>query len=476
MDYKNVRPMIKKLGIKGEPVMVSTSSSVKKNDSQVVEDTLTEKNVVTNEQDIQQNTTTPIFEKDRFEQPLHEISSMEKDIQPTIQPLQNKEDDYDDSIVYRVGDIAKSFDHIEKKSKPSKRVVGSTIPEDVEKVDSIKRAQAEDSFNGIISSVKALKSLTQFDKPSKPSSIKVNKDERYQPMNPNAEKMIQLIEGNTHSTISFKPSTEPIVSKTGILQTLKTLEKQNEQRQRTSYKDYSPSGIRPLPFSEVDLRDFFTQDELQKPVKPLEPVPFKTFDLRKADQDDQTDFFNNNSTEKNNQPFSLVTPSTPVEKQKVSPVSQPNQYPFDYDDFSLKELDIKDDELYGEVIEQETVEKEEKKNFVSPDAKNVSRFAWLAYILFFIPLLINRKSAYVRHSANEGLEINFIDLLGIICILVGKFVTPSTLIVEGVLIGLMIMGSILLVLTTVTKVFMIVATLKGKYVSTPWFWNIEIIR
>ena len=67
-----------------------------------------------------------------------------------------------------------------------------------------------------------------------------------------------------------------------------------------------------------------------------------------------------------------------------------------------------------------------KPKFVpSEDAKQTKNFAWLAYILFFIPLLINSKSAFVRHHANEGLEINIFDLIGTVLLLVGALVETT---------------------------------------------------
>ena len=39
-----------------------------------------------------------------------------------------------------------------------------------------------------------------------------------------------------------------------------------------------------------------------------------------------------------------------------------------------------------------------------------------------------------------------------------------------------IIGAGLLVLTIITKIYMIVATLQGKETSTPWMWNIRIIK
>lgn len=113
---------------------------------------------------------------------------------------------------------------------------------------------------------------------------------------------------------------------------------------------------------------------------------------------------------------------------------------------------------------------------ISKDAQENKNIAWLAYILFFIPLLINNKSAFVRHHANEGLEINIFDGLAVILLLIGGLVKTSVAWVQLLMIIFSIIGLILLVLTTVTKVYMIVSTLAGKEVSTPWMWNVKIIK
>lgn len=481
MEYKNVRPMIKKLGIKGDPVKVSTKST----DTSVAEDFLPVDTVTATTQEQvssrQLNDTQPVLNKEAFEKTIKE-EYMFEDTQTksaNLDEIAQSIDHSDDSIKYSLGDVAKSFDYLDKKRATSKRVVGNTIPTEIQKVDSAKREEAENSLNNIMSSVRTLKSLTRFEKDEpQVNVIASNKQERYQPMNPDAERMMQFINGGAKDARNdkvFQTSTAPIASKEDKYTLLEQLEQERISRVENNNKA-KYEGIRPLPFSEIDLRDFFSADEMQQPTQPLKPAPFKEIDLRKSNEDDQSDFF-----ESKHIPASTSTytyPNNQVAENKANTSTSPSysSYSAPKDDFSLSELDMKDDDLYGEVVEQEVVEKEEKKNFISPDARKVSHFAWLAYILFFIPLLINSKSAYVRHSANEGLEINFVDVIGIVCVLLGKFLAPSNLIAEGLLIGLMIIGCMLLILTTVTKIFMICATLKGKYVSTPWFWNIEIIR
>ena len=118
-----------------------------------------------------------------------------------------------------------------------------------------------------------------------------------------------------------------------------------------------------------------------------------------------------------------------------------------------------------------------KPKFVpSEDAKQTKNYAWLAYILFFIPLLINSKSAFVRHHANEGLEINIFDLLGTVLLLVGALVETTNNAVNALLLIFVLVGSGLLVLTIITKIYMIVTTLQGKESNTPWMWNLRIIK
>lgn len=121
--------------------------------------------------------------------------------------------------------------------------------------------------------------------------------------------------------------------------------------------------------------------------------------------------------------------------------------------------------------------KTSKPKFVpTEDAMKNKNIAWLAYILFFIPLLINASSPFVRHHANEGLEINIFDLLGLTLLLVGALVKSTATGVHALMIIFVIVGIGLLVLTLVTKIYMIVTTLQGKETTTPWCWDYRIIK
>lgn len=113
---------------------------------------------------------------------------------------------------------------------------------------------------------------------------------------------------------------------------------------------------------------------------------------------------------------------------------------------------------------------------ITEDARQTMHFAWLAYFLFFIPLLINKNSAFVRHNANEGLEINVFDAIGIILACVGTCVETTNSATHLFLIICTLVGMGLLVLTMVTKIYMMVVSSKGKKVDTPWMWNLKIIK
>lgn len=105
------------------------------------------------------------------------------------------------------------------------------------------------------------------------------------------------------------------------------------------------------------------------------------------------------------------------------------------------------------------------------EAKQAKGYAWLAYILFFIPLFINRKNSFVKFHANEGLEINIIDIISIIFILIGALVKPVSIIT----ILLVILGVGLLSLTFITKIIMIIHSIRGLRKKSPWLFNLTII-
>lgn len=110
------------------------------------------------------------------------------------------------------------------------------------------------------------------------------------------------------------------------------------------------------------------------------------------------------------------------------------------------------------------------------DIKESRKYAWLAYILFFIPLCINRDNAFVRHNANEGLEIFIFDVLAAVLLILNAVIDSANTLVSFLLMLGSIVGVGLLILTTITKLYMIIVALMGKKANTPWFWNIRMIK
>ena len=105
--------------------------------------------------------------------------------------------------------------------------------------------------------------------------------------------------------------------------------------------------------------------------------------------------------------------------------------------------------------------------------------AWTAYILFFIPLLFRRKNRFVRLHANEGLELNIMEIIAGLLI-AQYFLLPLWLTIEGTWALVSIIacaaGFGLALACVITIVLMAILSLAGKYNQTPWLWKKRIIK
>ena len=122
------------------------------------------------------------------------------------------------------------------------------------------------------------------------------------------------------------------------------------------------------------------------------------------------------------------------------------------------------------------IKREKEKAEITEDAKATKNIAWLAYILFFIPLLINRTSPFVRHNANEGLEINIFDAIASVLLILGAVLPIQAQWVHLLTILFTVAGIGLFLLTTVTKIYMITYAAQGIERSTPFLWSLRIIK
>lgn len=107
-------------------------------------------------------------------------------------------------------------------------------------------------------------------------------------------------------------------------------------------------------------------------------------------------------------------------------------------------------------------------------------FAWLSYILFFLPLIFKGRNRFVRLHANEGLELNIMELLA--GLMIGQyFLLPMWL---GTLTGIAgtisliacVVGAALLIACVFTAVIMIFIALFGIQAQTPWLWHKRMLH
>lgn len=102
------------------------------------------------------------------------------------------------------------------------------------------------------------------------------------------------------------------------------------------------------------------------------------------------------------------------------------------------------------------------------DIKAGKGVAWLSYILFFIPLLFQGKNPFVRWHANEGLELNLLDLLGAGLLVSGWMLESDNILISTIYLAMITIGAIIIALTTFTKIVMVVFCLSGKEARNPW--------
>ena len=117
-----------------------------------------------------------------------------------------------------------------------------------------------------------------------------------------------------------------------------------------------------------------------------------------------------------------------------------------------------------------------KVNLDKMEINETKSYACLGYLLFFIPLLINRKNRFARIHANEGLELNMMEILGALLILpyfVLKDVTGVWVTVELIC---ALAGTVLLGMCALTIIPMMICAMCGLQFQTPWLWKKRIIR
>lgn len=102
--------------------------------------------------------------------------------------------------------------------------------------------------------------------------------------------------------------------------------------------------------------------------------------------------------------------------------------------------------------------------------------AWMAYILFFLPLIFKGKNRFVRIHANEGLDLNLAELVGVLLTLPFFLVSNPTGILEIVIYVAGILGLVVLCACAITIIPMMLLSLCGAQFQIPWLLKKRIIK
>ena len=219
---------------------------------------------------------------------------------------------------------------------------------------------------------------------------------------------------------------------------------------------------------EAYAPEVLQQDTILERVVARDPSTIQTEDLQtseNADENTDTNVEDNGSSE------NPETPSQPVDNSTFTPPTTGLQ--------QASEQIVKiDAEKLGPAIKPPKGgrSRDHKVNLDKMEIKEAKGYAWLGYLLFFLPLLINRKNRFARIHANEGLELNIIEILGVLLILpyfLLKNVPEIWVTVEFVAV---LVGVVLLGMCALTIIPMMICAMCGLQFQTPWLWKKRIIK
>ena len=114
---------------------------------------------------------------------------------------------------------------------------------------------------------------------------------------------------------------------------------------------------------------------------------------------------------------------------------------------------------------------------LSPDeVKSGKGVAWLAYIIFFLPLILKGRNRFVRLHANEGLDLNIAEIIG--AGLMAPFFLMKDLagITEMAVYGAAILGAVILVACAITIIPVMIGSMCGAQFQIPWLLRKRLIR
>lgn len=219
---------------------------------------------------------------------------------------------------------------------------------------------------------------------------------------------------------------------------------------------------------EAYAPEVLQQDTILERVVARDPSTIQTEDLQTSENADENTDTNveDNGTSENPEP-----PSQPVDNSTFTPPTTGLQQASE----QIVKIDAK---KLGPAIKPPKGgrSKDHKVNLDKMEIKEAKGYAWLGYLLFFLPLLINRKNRFARIHANEGLELNIIEILGVLLILpyfLLKNVPEIWVTVEFVAV---LVGVVLLGMCALTIIPMMICAMCGLQFQTPWLWKKRIIK
>lgn len=101
--------------------------------------------------------------------------------------------------------------------------------------------------------------------------------------------------------------------------------------------------------------------------------------------------------------------------------------------------------------------------------------AWMAYILFFIPLLFNRGNRFVRLHANSGLKLNLIEIFGGVLFGLQFVLKNVTGTLQTVVTLAGVLGLVLLATCAIILPITIIYAMFGGSFQVPWLWKKRMI-
>jgi len=146
---------------------------------------------------------------------------------------------------------------------------------------------------------------------------------------------------------------------------------------------------------------------------------------------------------------------------------------------NMEETQVQVTEKKEKRSKKEKAEPRRRADYVdlTPEEIKAGRgIAWLAYILFFIPLLIKRNNRFVRIHVNEGLDINIAEVIGTLLILPFFLLKNVTGTAEIAVYVAGILGVVILAACALTIIPVMIGSLCGAQFQIPWLFRRRLIR